>query len=653
MVSAGVGELRLKELSDEQFNALYGGDRFTASVIGSKYRYIVKHMCTHLMANAFSPILRDWYDFSSTLTGPPELGYPMAAVADSLIIFTGAMSEAVRNVVGEFGPENLQEGDILVCNDPYRTGTHINDVCFIRPVFYERRIVGFVNIEPHLTDIGGAVPGGMSPRKRNVYEDGLVIPPMLLYQQGRPVRSALSLIFENVRFADVVFRDVQTIASDLALGEQLLQETIERYGVQAHFGALRYATDVSAEAMSDAVLQAPDGVYEGDDLLDCDGIDDSEAYLLHAKVTIAGPRVEVDLSGSSGQARTSINASWLEAKTVVGVALKYLLDPKTPFTSGTFRPVDVVIPAGSIMSALPPNGPTTVYGRPSSALLIAIFKALGDALGMNGVAGDFCDSMAHNANGRRADGSLWITVSTCGGEHGPWGATRHGDAENSLSIPIANAVAPSMEQTEREIPVVLMRKEYATDTAGVGAHRGGAATVKDSYWFTASEHHLNSVHLRSASGFGVYGGGDGPTGGIWLWPGKDGSSPRFIDTDDSVYADAVAVAGVVNPDSQALDPNGTFMYFGRVPNWAVGPGTMFRYQTAGGGGWGDPLDRPPAKVLSDVRDEYYSPEFARERFGVVVIGDPVGDPERLVVDERETAELRARMLRALGKERTS
>lgn len=274
----------LKDLSEEEFERTYGCDRFTATVLASRYRYIVQHMCSGLLTNAFSIILRDWYDFAATISGPPSLGYPMSAVSNSLVLFLGTMAEACRNSVEEYGPERLEPGDVLMCNDPYRIGTHVNDVCFIRPVFHEGEIVGFVNLQAHMLDMGGVVPAGFSGTKRNVYENGLVIPPMLLYRGDEPVASAYSLIFDNARFGALLLPDIKTIYQNLVLGERLLLETIDRYGVDAYLGGLRYACDVSAEAMRQALERVPDGVYEGEDAIDCDGVDDSEEFKV--KVTV-------------------------------------------------------------------------------------------------------------------------------------------------------------------------------------------------------------------------------------------------------------------------------------------------------------------------------------------------------------------------------
>jgi N-methylhydantoinase B len=632
---------RLKQLNEAEFFERYACDRFTATVLTSRFRYIIKHMCTHLLTNAFSPILRDWYDFSATLSGPPDLGYPMSAASDSLMIFNGAMSEAVRNSVEEFGPGNLRSGDVLMCNDPMRTGTHVNDLCYMRPVFVEDEIVAFVNIQPHMMDMGGIVPAGFSAAKRNVYENGLVIPPMLLYRDERPIRSAFSLIFDNARFGEIMLPDMLSVAADLRLGERLVLEAIERYGLLAYRGALRYATDVSAEAMRDAIARTPDGVYVGEEMIDCDGIDDSEEYRIRATVTIVEDRIEVDLSGSSRQARTCINCGWLDAKTSVSLALKFLIEPTEPFTSGAFRHLDIVLPRASIVSAEPPDGAIFLYWEPACALLLAIFRALAEALGPDAVAGDFCSAMVHNAVGVGPDGRPWASSSVCGGELGPWGGTRVGDGENSLAMYMANSIAPAAEAVEASAPVVFLKREIAPDTAGPGLHRGGAAIVKDTLWLTESDQYTNAVRIKRPTGFGVNGGHDGTGGGIWMWDGAAGEEIHFYGSDADSLRSAIPIAGVLDPGTHVSDPtNGTYFYFGRESVWHAAPRTVMRYQTNAAGGWGDPLKRPAEKVLADVRNEYISGAAAHDVYGVVVIGDPESDPEGLRVDETATAKLR-------------
>ncbi len=637
----------IRDLSDEAFGERYHCDRFTASVLAARYRYIVQHMCGGLLTTAFSIILRDWYDFAAIISGPPAHDYPVPAMSNSLVLFLGTMTDAVRNISEEFGPEKLKQGDVVMCNDPYRIGTHVNDICFTRPVFHgDHGLVGFVSLQAHMLDMGGIVPAGFTAFKKDVYETGLVIGPRLAYENDKPVPSAFSMIFDNARMGDMILPDIDSIFQSLLLGERLLLETIDRYGLETYYGASDYAIDAAAEQMSEAIRALPDGDYEGEDLVDADGIDDSEEYKIKAKVKIRGGRAEVDLSGSSRQARTSINGGWLDCKTAVGVAFKFLLDPTTPITSGGFRPIDILLPEGTTMSALPPNGAIFLYWEPHMPLIHAIFKALEPALGEDAVGGDFCCLNIHNANGVFEDGRPWVTMAQCGGEHGPWAATKVGDADSYMVFYEANNIDPPTEAIEADIPAVLMRKEYVADTGGAGQNRGGAAVIKDTLWMSNVEHHAMPVHFKVPSGFGVYEGGDGKRGGVWVWDPEayDVTKEQDVIGDDAeIYSKSKPVGGVLNRESNVPDENGEYYYFGRVSAWHTTPHSVFRYLTSGGGGWGNPLEREPARVLKDVRDEYVTIDGARKDYGVVVQGDPKTDPEGLVLDQEATEKLRSEM----------
>lgn len=636
---------RLRDMSSEEFEERYSCDRFTASVLANRMRYTVQHMCTGLLNNAFSVILRDWYDFASTVTGPPEQNYSLPAVSNSLAHFLGPMSDAVRNVIVEFGPENLRPGDVVICNDPYRVGTHVNDVCFIRPVFAGDQIVSFVTLKAHQLDMGGVVPAGFSGTKRNVYESGLVISPRLLYRDNKPLSPSFQMIFDNARFCSLLLPDIKTIYQNLLLGERLLVESVERYGRDAYLGALRYACDVSAEAMDRGLEALPDGVYEGEDQIDADGIDDSFEYRIKLKITKARGRLEVDLNGSSQQARSSVNCGTLDTKTAIVIALKSLFDPNTPFTSGSFRPIDIVLPAGTCASAVPPDGPIFLYWEGSIPVFSAVLRALRAALGLRAVGGDLGSMSLHNANGAHEDGTPWVTMAQCGGEHGPAGANMHSDGDSYTVGYLANNLDPATEAIEADVPVVLLRKEYVIDTGGPGINRGGAAVVKDSMWLSDAEQYAMPLHTKTPSGVGVSGGKDGGRGAVWVFPPEAvdmTESGKPVGMEPEVYEMSLPLAGVLNPKSKVIDPvNGEYAYFASTPIWHTQPGTVFRFATGGGGGWGDPLERDPQRVLTDVRDEYVSIEGALGDYGVVVEGDPQRNPEGLVVDEAATQAERA------------
>lgn len=643
-LAPAISPVRVKDLGDEQFERLYSCDRFTATVLGSRLRYIVQHMATGLLRNAFSMILREWGDFAATLSGPASQDYPMPAVSNGVTMFMGTMTDAIRNTVEEFGPENLRPGDILIANDPYRVGTHVNDVCYVKPVFVGEEPVAFVNLQAHMIDMGGVVPAGFSGTKRNVYESGLVLGPQLLFRDDEPVKSTWSLIFDNARFGGIMLPDIKSIAQNLRFGDRMVRETIERYGLDAYLGGVRYACDVSADELALALEALPDGDHVGKDLIDCDGIDDSREYRVTARVCKQQDRIEIDLSGSSPQARTSINAGWLDTKTAVGVAIKSLLAPQGHFTSGSFRNVDILMPSSSFVNASPPDGAIFLYWEAAQAVACAIYQALAPVLGEQAIGGEYSSLSLHNASGIRPDGSLWVSAAQCGGEHGAWGATAEGDADSFNLTYTGNNLAPSVESIEADVPVVIVRKEYAADTAGAGVHRGGASVLKDTLFLSDSEHQVMPLHTKRPSGFGVLGGGAGRTGGVWLYEPEAvvrGGQPTLLETGPRGFVAGMPIAGRIDPATNMPGPDGEYHYFARQQAWLTRPLSVFRYLTNAGGGWGDPLERDPELVARDVRNGYVSVAAAAATYAVVVVGDPDADPEGVAVDLEATARLRS------------
>jgi N-methylhydantoinase B len=631
----------IRDLDEARFGARYGCDRFTATVLANRFDYVVEHMCSRLLTAAFSPILRDFYDFAGTIAGPPSRDYATPAMSNSIVLFTGTMTDSVRNTLEEYGPDRLEPGDVIVANDPYRTGTHVNDLLFIRPVFHDGELLAFVNLKAHQLDMGGAVPGGFSCTKRTVYENGLVVSPRPLYRAGEPVQETWSLIFDNVRFGEILFPDMQTIGAGLQLGERLLTESAERYGAGAMLGTIDYVCDANAERIADGLATLPDGRWEGWDMSDCDGGDDSEEYRVQVAVTKRGDRLEVDFSGSSRQARTCINATALDVKTTVGVAVKYLLDPRGPFTSGLYRNIDILLPEGTVISAMPPDGAVFAYYEQSQVMLSALLRAFAQCAGEAAIAGDRGGTDIHNAFGLRPDGTPWVSAAQCGGEVGPFGATRHGDGETQMFSYQANGIATAIEAIEADVPVVMLRHEPLPDTAGAGRHRGGASVVRDTMWLAPTEHHLMSLRAKRAAGFGVEGGRDGRAGGVWAFDPPEGGVEGAPGTGSEDYAAAMPLAGVVDPDTHVLDPEGSYVYPFPPGGHTTPPGAILRYVNASAGGWGDPVERDPEAVKRDVRDGYVTIDGAARDYAVVITGDPDSDPEGLVLDIAATEARRA------------
>ncbi|MGC4250211.1 MAG: hydantoinase B/oxoprolinase family protein [Sphingobium sp.] len=632
----------IKSISEAEFERLYGTSRFTCGVLANRCHYIAEHMCTDLVHRAFSPIISFSHDFVGAVIGAPDMGYPLVGVNKGNAAFFGSISNGVRDAVEEYGIERLGPGDLLICNDPYRVGNHVNDMCFIRPVFHGGRIVAFAVVRAHQLDMGGTVAGGFSLLKMNSYENGLVMPPILIFQGDKPVRETIKILLDNTRFGEILLPDFYTIRSSCALGDQLLQESLDRYGEEVFRGAMRYNLDASADSMRRAIATLPDGDYEGEDTLDCDGIDPDTELKLHVKVIKRGDRVEVDLSGTSPQACTSLNATEYDAQTAVVVALKMLLDPTAPFTSGINRPVDVVIPIGTVTSARP-DASIMFYHEVSSSLINAVVAALAKPLGSRAVGGSYGSANLHTGQGANPDGSPWFSAAELEAQFGGWGATDAGDADSHSGLFILNQRVTPTEEIELRAPVLLMSKEYVTDTGGPGTHRGGASLRKEGLFLSDGDHYVYPLHFRRPSGWGVHGGSDGRVGGAWFYENDDpaiGEDRYRVPAVDD-FSGSTPISGVVDEEGR-LDAKGTFAFFGSRRLWTVNRGSTLRWITNGGGGWGDPFARDANAVLSDVRNGYVSVEGALRDYGVVVLGDPDEYPEQISVDEAATRQARAK-----------
>ena len=313
-------------------------------------------------------------------------------------------------------------------------------------------------------------------------------------------------------------------------------------------------------AISVGLESIPDGTWRGEAVVDCDGVDDSEEYRISVAVAKRGGRLEVDFSGTSRQARTCINATALDVKTTVGIAMKYLFDPSGIFTSALLRSVDIVLPEGTIVSALPPDGAVFLYYEQNQAMLSALLQAFAEALGPAAMAGDRGGTDIHTAFGAQPDGTPWVSVAQCGGEIGPFGANVHGDGDSQMLSYLANGIAVAAEAVEADVPVVILRHEIVADSAGPGYNRGGASVVRDSLWLEPAHHSLMTLRAKRAAGFGVNGGGDGRTGGVWVYePAADGTAPQPALGPDS-YRAATPLAGVVDRETNAPDLSGHYVY---------------------------------------------------------------------------------------------
>jgi N-methylhydantoinase B len=396
--------------------------------------------------------------------------------------------------------------------------------------------------------------------------------------------------------------------------------------------------------MRDAIAKIPDGDYVGNAALDADGFDKDEQYGIQVTLKKRGSSIEADLSGTSRQAQTCINASFIDTKNTIGCALSMLLAPGIPFTSGNWRNIDVLCPPGSVASALPPDGAVMFYWESGAAVLASVFKALNPLLGPDAMAGDSGSSNAHTASGLRPDGTGWGTASQVGGENGPWGATKVGDGDSYVVPLLINALIPGLEPAEVAVPMAVLANTIVPDSGGPGRHRGGAALRRETVWFADGEHYMTPLRTRDRAGFGAYGGRDGRCGAIWTFPPEVAQVRErgaAVPLDDSVYASSIPIGGVLDPETKCLsEDDGYYFHYASQPSWKLAAGSVLRVVTNAAGGWGDPYTRDVEAVVLDVRNGYVSLEGAERDYGVVIHGDPHFDPEGLSVDVEATERLR-------------
>jgi len=640
--------LRLRDLTEEEFRARFRCDRFTATVLSNRFAYVIDNIKDQLIRTSFSPIVRI-SDFAAGLSGPPSGGWAMVAVSQTVPLHVGSIPDAVRIILEEYGLESLEPGDLIACNDYFRVGTHLNDVVFVRPLIIDGELLGALTLRCHQTDLGGIAPGGFRVTKRNRYEDGLALPPIKLISREEPVQSVVKLLMANTRTGPLTFSDIRVIQGCLMIGEGLIRESIDKYGKEAYLGAIRYTDDVSAETMQSALEALPDGVYEGEETLDSDFLPGSPEYRIKMRITKRGGRAEVDLSESSVATRSALNSCWPDARTGVVIGLKCLIDRYSRYTSGSLRPVDLVVPPNSIINADYPHA-CQYYFEVVISVVMCVYNTLNAALGADAVASDVGPQTAGTITEDGLAEMLQSGAYTLGpgmtGGSTPWGGSRHGDGMSRNDTLVFN-IRPEDDEAVFNaglvpLSAVVLGHGLMPDTGGPGKHRGGLGSYSDVQWLVRTTQSSPNVRKKRARP-GAYGGEPGRLGATWVWSSDqikfDGEHPPPVTMHDAIYSRAIPIVGLLDPMTHEVDPAGQYFDSDRP---AMAPaGSVVRTVTNGAGGWGDPLERDPALVRRDVRDGYVSIGGAMDDYGVIIVGDPDNDPEGLWIDTERTSQLRA------------
>ena len=573
-----------------------GVDPITLEVVCEGLIAIVREMRATIIRSSFSSVIYEFDDFSCALFGPAG---EMVAQSWDHPGHVLPLPWGVRCMFEDFG-DDLHPGDAVLLNDPYRGGTHLNDVTLVYPVFDEEgNILVFPAVRAHWVDVGGMVPGSYSGLSTNIYQEGVRIPPIKILERGRVNRAAMTLLMANMRVPEEREGDFNASLGACRVAERRIRRMYERYGTETVHAAIRINLDRTERRLRERIAELPDGEYCYEDYLEYYEEGRLDPVLVRLALTVAGDGIVADFAGSNPQVPGVVNSSLAVAGAGVFVAVKSTLDPGGAVNDGAFRPIELRAPPASVVDVRS-DAPAGAHGEVRKRAVSVALGALSQIIPER-VSGDLCGTSFPNSiggfNHRRGRQYVYYEAPA-GGNGGLVGA----DGSSAFAnVDFGNIrTIQTAESIENEMPLIVERCELRADSGGEGTHRGGLGLHRE-IRVLGEEGSYSVLSDRAAiPPFGVAGGGS--------------SHP---------YRVAVRRNGAEN----------VFPTPGKVTGHPVRRDDVVIMESAGGGGYGDPLGRDPEAVRADVLAGFVSAERAREGYGVVL--DESGE-----VDEAATTAAR-------------
>ena len=554
---------------------------------------IADEMAVTICRTTYSGVLRDNMDFSTAVCdGEGKL----VAQGLTLPLHLGSIPTALEVVIAQYDAE-MVAGDIYMVNDPFAGGMHLPDIFLFKPLFAAGRRIAFAAAICHHADVGGRVPGSNASDSTEIYQEGLRIPPLKLYQAGKRNETLWTLIERNVRIPVQVFGDLRAQLAACHIAEGQMGDLLERYGVAKVELYMNEGIEHTERLTRAAIAELPDGEVSFEDWIDDDGIDLGQPIRLFVTIEKRGQSMRVDWNGSSPQVKGAINSTLSFTKAVSYAAIRSVLPGEIAANEGLFRAIEVTAPPGTITNMVLP-GACAARGLTGFRMGDCMFGALAQMLPDLVFAASDGGNTGVSIGGYDDQRKAFIYVDfACG----TWGGRPWADGLQGNTNMFANMASQSVEVIESEQPIQILSYEFLPDRAGPGKFRGGAPYRRD-YRFLEREAVLQvRSDRREFRPYGLYGG----------YPGQP--SANFLNPQD---------------ENRPL-PSKLNITFRR--------GDVFRHELAGGGGWGDPLERDPEMVLTDVRNELVSAQAAARDYGVVI------DCAAWFVDTQATGALRAKL----------
>ena len=559
-------------------------DPITLEVLREAFMSTVREMRVTLVRTAYSSVLYEGEDFSCVLMDGDAQIVAMSKGQDHpLHIIPIAWSmKAVREKFGD----DIYPGDIFLHNDPYTGGTHLNDVAMIYPLFADGSLFVFPVVRAHWGDVGGMSAGSLSGGATEIFQEGVRIPPIRIVDRGRPNQAVLDVLFSNMRGPRERQGDFQAMIGTCKKAAERIEGLAARYGAACVRSAVALLMDRAEIRMRSAIGALPDGRYRYEAHLES-GRERLEPLTVRAAVTVAGETITVDLTGTSPQTAGPTNVGPAMAPTGAFTIIKSFLDPGSDVNSGAFRPLTVITPPGTIVNANPP-APCGGMVEVKYCVEAAVMGALAPALGGR-VTGD------HKGGGNHCyvggpdprTGETFIFYEYPAGGTGGFDGGDGNNAVRTWTESDMTTLQP-IEAVEQLYPVRIERTALREDSGGAGRWRGGLGLIREVRIQAAASQLSVLAEKAVLPPFGVCGGGAGATNRFW-----------------------------VRRNGQPIQPS---PLPGKVGGFPMQPGDLLIMESSGGGGFGDPLDRDPALVATDLAEGYVTPAAAETSYGIISRG---------------------------------
>ncbi len=552
-------------------------DRITLSVLAGRMEQIADEMDATLFRAAFNPIIAEAHDASHGLYHAVS-GDTLVQGKSGLPIFVGVMSFAVKAVIEKAARDgDLEDGDIYIFNDAHIGGTHLSDMRLVRPYYRDGKLFCYLASVGHWHDVGGAVPGNYNPAATDVFQEAFNLPPVKLARKGEINQDIIDILLRNTRLPQSAMGDLNGQLGALDLGVKRMDELLDEYGSDTITAALEALGHRAEALMRSELTELPDGRWEAEDFLDNDGIVDAPLKIKIA-LEIKDDRMTLDFTGSSPQCAGPVNIALPTTVATAYVAIKHVF-PALPANAGVMRPIDVIVPEGSLLAAQFP-APTGGYTETILRMIDVVFSAFAQAAPDRVVANAYGTINALSIAGKRKNGQPWVMFSFYGGGHGGSSET---DGLNHGNAPISTATIPPMEILEAAYPVMFRKWALRPDSAGAGAHRGGVGAIYE----------IEVLEENGAEAF-LFGerGRFAPKG---IAGGSEAAMNSFhFEQDDGWHSPPLA---------------------SKMRGIRLKAGQAVRLETPGGGGYGPASDRAADAVAKDVARGLVSADEADKTYG--------------------------------------